>query len=165
MRTFRRRRARSIDGRLRPRHGYAREVILGVDPTLPREDPEVALVEQLLRAAALRARETPPLRNGRMVVSHAVWLCACETPDTSPTWLIYAVGRHGVAWQRLRPGQDARRVVDAQHLTGDHLSPSSVLRWLRGAPPAFYSRSPDDPAIYAELHQRIARPGYPGSPD
>lgn len=107
MQRLRRRRAHNIDGRLRPRHGYAEEVILGVDPAPPREDPDVALVEQLLRAAALRAIEIPPLRNGRMVVSHAVWLCACETPDASPTWLIYAAGRHGVAWQRLLPGQDA----------------------------------------------------------
>lgn len=156
---------RTVDGRLPSRNGYAQEVILGIAHTPPREDPDVASVEQLLRAAALCATETPPLLNGRMVVSHAVWLCACETLDTSPTWLIYAVGKHGVAWQRLRPGQDARRVVDAQHLTGDHPSPSSVLRWLRGAPPTFDSLSPGDPAIYAELLDRIRRPGYPGSPD
>lgn len=131
---------------------------LGIDLTPPREDPDVAPVEQLLTAAAHRAAETPPLRDGRMIVSHAVWLCACETLDSSPIWLIYAVGEHGVAWQRLRPRQEARQVVDAQHLTGDHPSPSAVLRWLRGAPPTFYSLSPDDPAIYAELHRRITLP-------
>ena len=40
----------------------------------PPEDPSVAPVEEILEAAASRAEGEVPRRNGRMVVTHAVWL-------------------------------------------------------------------------------------------
>lgn len=130
-----------------------------VESTGPsREDPNVALVEEILEAAASRTVDSPPHRDDRMVVTHAIWLCACETMDDSPLWLIYAVGKDGVGWRRLRGGQEASDVVDAQHLTGDHPAPRSVLQWLRGGTPTFYMHRRADSEIYDEIRRRISPP-------
>ena len=65
------------------------------------------------------------------MVSHAIWLCACETMDESPAWLVYTVGEDGIGWQRIPAGMDVSEVVEAEHLTGCHPAPEGVLAWLR----------------------------------
>ena len=120
--------------------------------------PSVPLVEELLDAAAARTHDEPPQREGRLVVTHAVSLCACETLDDSVAWLIYAVGDESIGWQRLPARTYANDVVDAEHLTGDHPDPDGVLEWLRGERPYPNGwRSPDD-LIYDELLRRLRPP-------
>lgn len=120
--------------------------------------PSVALVEELLNAAAARAVSKPLQREGRLVVSHAVWLCACETLDESVAWLIYAVDDQDVGWRRLDAAQHAQDVVHAEHLTGDHPDPDAVLEWLRGDRPYPNGwRSPGD-FIHDELLRRLQAP-------
>ena len=93
------------------------------------------------------------------MAEHAVVLCACETMDDSPKWLIYSVGADGIGWQRLEPEQDFAEVVDATHRAGGHPSPRSVLRWLRDDPPGQTPYFADDrestSALYAELQRRV----------
>lgn len=123
----------------------------------PPEDPSVAPVEELLEAAASRSIGEAPRRDGRLVVTHAIWLCACETLDESPLWLIYAVGENGIGWQRLPDGTNVPDVVEAEHLTGGHPAPEGVLEWLRGdwSDPwrgrGYFSH----PFIYEEVQRRI----------
>lgn len=127
----------------------------------PPEDPSVAPVEELLEAAASRSEGEASRREGRLVVTHAVWLCACETLDDAPLWLIYALGDDGVGWQRINSyQQEVSDVVEADHLTGDHAAPEGVLEWLRGDRP--YPRRgprffPEHDYIYDELLRRIRR--------
>lgn len=128
---------------------------------IPPEDPSVAPVEEILEAAASRSDQDVPRRDGRLFVSHAVWLCACETLDDSPLWLIYAVGDDGVGWQRIDDYRlDIADVVEADHLTGGHPAPDGVLAWLRGDQPnpsGGRGDFPEDAFIYDELLRRFRR--------
>lgn len=123
------------------------------------EDPSVAPVEEILEAAASRSQGEVSRRDGRLLVTHAVWLCACETLDESPLWLIYAVGDDGVGWQRITEDRlDVSDVVDADHLTGGHPAPDAVLKWLRGDrtdPWSGRGDFPEDAFIYEEILRRI----------
>jgi len=124
----------------------------------PPEDPSVAAVEEILHAAASRSGGEAPRRDGRLVVTHAIWLCACETLNESPVWLIYAVGEDGIGWQRIPGGTDESEVVEAEHLTGGHPAPEGVLAWLRGDRPDPWRRRgdsfPQHSFIYDELWRR-----------
>lgn len=126
---------------------------------IPPVDPSVGPVEDLLDAAASRTTGATERRAGRVVASHALWLCACETFDDAPTWLIYAVGADGVGWQRIPEQVDIEDVVDAEHLTGCHPDPEGVLVWLRGERPRPWRRGlgdfPEDSHVYDELQRRI----------
>lgn len=118
----------------------------------------MAPVEQILEATASRSVEQPPRRDGRIVVSHALWLCACETMDESPVWLVYAVGEDGIGWQRIPPEMEVSDVVEAEHLTGCHPAPERVLAWLRGeSPHPWWGRAdfPEHTYIYEEIRRRI----------
>lgn len=122
------------------------------------QGPDVAPVERILEAAASRSVGDVERRDGRLVVTHAVWLCACETLGESPTWLIYAVGEVGIGWQRVATGTDVSDAVDAEHLTGGHLDPESVRMWLSSAwqdPWQGRGEFPEDSFIYEELRRRI----------
>jgi hypothetical protein len=125
----------------------------------PPEDSSVAPVEEVLEAAASRSEGEVPRRDGRLAVTHAVWLCACESLDDSPLWLIYAVGDDGVGWQRIDDLRlDVPDVVEADHLTGGHPSPGGVMEWVRGDQPAPWPGCgdfPEDAYIYDELLRRI----------
>jgi hypothetical protein len=125
----------------------------------PPEDPSVAPVEEILKAADSRSKGEVPRRDGRLVVTHAVWLCACETLNDSPLWLIYAVGDDGVGWQRIDDYRlDVFDVVEADHLTGGHPAPEGVLEWVRGDKPDPWrgrGEFPEDAFIYEELLRRI----------
>lgn len=125
----------------------------------PLEDPSVAPVEEILEAAASRSSEEVPRRDGRLVVTYAVWLCACETQDDSPTWLMYAVLDDGVGWRRIEDHRlDIPDVVEADHLTGGHPAPGGVLEWVRGDQPDPWrgrGEFPEDDFIYEELLRRI----------
>jgi hypothetical protein len=100
-----------------------------------------------------------PRRDGRLVVTHAVWLCACETLADSPLRLIYALGDDGVGWQRINDYRlDVSDVVEADHLTGGHPAPVGVLEWVRGGRPDPWrgrGEFPEDTFIYEELLRRI----------
>lgn len=124
----------------------------------PPADPSVAPAEIILEACASRSVGEPSRRDGRLLVTHAVWLCACETMDGSPVWLVYAVGEEGVGWERIPAGMDVPDVVEAKHLTGGHPSPGGVLEWLRGDWPDPWRGGgdvPEDAFIYEELQRRI----------
>lgn len=124
----------------------------------PPEDPSVAPVEELLDAAASRSTEEAPRRDGRVVVTHAVWLCACETMYESPVWLVYAVGANGIGWQRVPDGTRESDVVEAEHLTGGHPAPEGVLEWLRGDLPEpwrGHGTYAQQSFIYSELGRRM----------
>ena len=128
----------------------------------PHEEPRVAAVEEMLEAAASRSGGEAPRRDGRLVVTHAVWLCACEDLNEPPEWLIYSVGEDGVGWQRIPDGTDESDVVEGEHLTGGHTSPEGVLEWLRGHWPDPWGGRGDFPEhsfIYEELRRRIPDPG------
>jgi hypothetical protein len=122
----------------------------------PPEDPSVAPVEEILEAAASRSGGEVPRRDGRLVVTHAVWLCACETHYDSPLWLIYAVGGDGVGWQRIDGWRlEVSDVVETDHLTGCHPAPEGVLAWLKGDVRVPHADFPEDTFIYEELLRRI----------
>ncbi|MGH8893239.1 MAG: hypothetical protein ACRDWY_08040 [Actinomycetes bacterium] len=124
----------------------------------PPEDPSVASVEEILEAAAFRTGGVATRRSGRLVVTHAIWLCACETLNGSPVWLIYAVGEDGIGWQRVPDWADVTEVVESEHLTGGHPAPEGVLEWLRGHRPEPWRGQgdfPQDSFIYEELRRRI----------
>lgn len=128
----------------------------------PPMDPSVAPVEELLEQMASRSSAEPTRRDGRLIVSHAVWLCACETFDDAPTWLIYATDDGGIGWERVPEGPDidVEDVVDAEHLTGCHPDPEAVLLWLRGERPRPWRRGggdyPEDDDVYDEITRRFA---------
>ncbi|ALX05553.1 hypothetical protein AERYTH_13020 [Aeromicrobium erythreum] len=125
-------------------------------------DPSVGPVEELLDAAASRSTHETDRRAGRLVVSHAVWLCPCDAVDEAPTWLVYARGDDGIGWQRIDDGVDLGDVVEAQYLSGCHLDPDAVLLWLRGEWPRPWGRGVgDDPKgadVFDELQRRILAP-------
>ncbi|WP_203338767.1 hypothetical protein [Nocardioides limicola] len=123
----------------------------------PPEDPSVAPVEEILKAAASRSSGEVTRRDGRLIVTHAIWLCACETMDQSPLWLIYAVGEDGLGWQRVAE-PEVSDVVEAEYLTGCHPAPEGVLVWLRGDQPYPWRGPADFPEqsfIYEELRRRV----------
>lgn len=127
----------------------------------PSEDPTVALVERIFEEAAFRSGAERPLPDERVAATHAIWLCACETMDDSPVWLIYATEDGGIGWRRLGES-DLSAVVHATHLTGCHSDPSGVLKWLRGEwPYPWPGRGrgdfPDHPFIYDELGRRMLK--------
>jgi hypothetical protein len=123
----------------------------------PPEDPSVGAVEEILEAAATRSVGEASRRDGRLVVTHAIWLCACETLYASPVWLIYTVGEDGIGWQRVPDGTAESDVVEAEHLTGGHPDPEAVLEWLRGSWPTPWPGGGDfqHSFIYEELRRRI----------
>lgn len=51
---------------------------------IPPEDPNVASVEEILEPAASRSEGEVPRRDGRLVVTHAAWLCAATHEMTPP---------------------------------------------------------------------------------
>ena len=79
----------------------------------PREDPSVPAVEQLLDAAAARGSGAAPARDGRAVVTHALWICACVTLEDAPTWLIHDL-HDGLAWRRVPDTVEPLDLVDAR---------------------------------------------------
>ncbi|KAA1425005.1 hypothetical protein FE697_003680 [Mumia zhuanghuii] len=124
------------------------------------EDPSVALVERILDAAAAPSVGAQALRDERLVATYAIWLCACETLDDSPVWLLYAIGQDSIGWCRLGE-REISEVVDAAHVTGCHPEPAGVLKWLRGEWPYPWRGPADFPEhsfIYNELRRRIIAP-------
>ena len=121
-------------------------------------DPSVALVEEILEAASAGSDGIAPGADGRLRASHAVWLCACETVDDGPVWLVYTVGEDDIGWRRIPHKTDVDRIIQAEHLTGGHPDPERVLAWLRGESPDPWRGQPDFPEhafIYEELQHRI----------
>lgn len=105
------------------------------------EDPTVALVEEILAAAAAAAGEVPT-EDGRAVADRAVWLCACvaDNGPEAPTWVIYDVANGGLGWRLVPDRLDVSDLVAAPVMDGDHVSPEEVLDWLRGADSGPWSR-------------------------
>ena len=121
------------------------------------EDPAIVAVEGILDAAASRRRSEVPRRDGRLVVEHALWLCACDSLQAdTPTWLIYDTPDDGIGWLRVPPGA-LEEVVEATYMTGGHPQPEDVLRWLRGdAPdPGVGTEFPLDRMVFEALRQKI----------
>lgn len=101
----------------------------------PPEDPAVAVIEEILAAAASRGPKARPLGDGRAAVTHALGICACETMWWAPTWLIHDVPGDGLVWRRVPDGIEWSDLVDAQFTAGGHADPDQVLRWLQGEAP------------------------------
>lgn len=99
---------------------------------MDRLDPDVPDVEALLTAAAARHPAPGTTLGGvRLRVEHALWICACVTPDDAPNWLVYATADGGLGWTRVPDGTDPLGLVDARFSAGGHAAPSEVLDWLR----------------------------------
>jgi hypothetical protein len=121
----------------------------------PPEDPSVAPVEAILEATASRSIGEAPRRDGRLAVTHVIWLCACETMDESAVWLIYTVGEAGIGWQRIPAGMEVPEVVEAEHVTGGHPAPREWLRGDSSDPWRGRGNLPEDAFIFEELRRRI----------
>ena len=74
-----------------------------------------------------------PARDGRAVVTHALWICACVTLEDAPTWLIHDLPDDGLAWRRVPDTVEPLDLVDARRTAGGHADPAEVLRWMQGA--------------------------------
>ena len=74
-----------------------------------------------------------PARDGRAVVTHALWICACVTLKDAPTWLIHDLPDEGLAWRRVPDTVEPLDLVDARRTAGGHADPAEVLRWMHGA--------------------------------
>lgn len=96
------------------------------DP-IPPVDPHVADVEAILEAVASRSTNTTQLRKRRPAAAHALWLCACETLDDAPVWLIYDSDDEGLGWCRVPDGAEVAGLVDSRRIAGAHTSPDEVL--------------------------------------
>lgn len=127
----------------------------------PPEDPAVAPVEQILQAAAARHPVSGDTFEDRPSATHALWICACVTPDDAPIWLMYAVDEDGVAWCRVPPQVRVADVVDAALRGGGHADPAEVLRWLQGDvsdPWAHGGWGDGDAGVVEEIRRRIQHP-------
>lgn len=78
------------------------------------------------------------------------------TLDEAPTWLIYETADGDIGWCRMPDRADVDDVVDAHIVTGGHLDPVEVLRWLRDldARSAFGDGSAD-PVVLHDLGRKI----------
>ena len=116
-------------------------------------DPHVADVEAILEAVAPRSTRTTQRRKRRPGATHALWLCACDTLDDAPLWLIYDSDDEGLVWCRVPDGAEITGLVDSRRIAGAHTSPGEVLQWLDGE-----VASPDDwgdPVVIEELGRKI----------
>ncbi|MCO7237823.1 hypothetical protein [Aeromicrobium sp. CnD17-E] len=120
-------------------------------------DPSVGPVEELLDAAASRSSGEVERRAGRVVASHAIWLCPCDTDDDAPTWLVYTRGGDGIGWLRVEDGMDLGDVVEAQRLTGCHLDPGAVLSWVRGEWSTPWGAGQGDDPLHSDVFDELQR--------
>ena len=121
------------------------------------EDPAVAVVEQLFDERRHPA-ESSPSEEGRALVEHALWICACVTLDAAPRWLICDTAAGGFWWRRVPVGVDLLDLVTARYAAGGHADPAEVLRWLRGEATDPWARGGDgsgDPGVLEALRRRI----------
>ena len=107
---------RSFSARSRPR-GRARH-------GRPPEDPAVALVEEILEAAAAQHPAAHRVGEGTPVAAHALWICACVSQNDAPKWLVYGAADGGLARRRVPDRVEALSLVDAQLSAGVTLSPA-----------------------------------------
>jgi hypothetical protein len=98
----------------------------------PTEDPCVAAVEQILTAAASRWYAPGLPAEGTDEVVHALWVCACVTQWTAPTWLIYDTSSGAITWRRVPDGCEPIEIVEAQLSAAWHADPEEMLGWLDG---------------------------------
>lgn len=119
------------------------------------EDPAVAVVEEILAAAAGSAGDVPT-PDAKLVVEHAVWLCACVTDKDAPAWLIYDTSDGRLGWCRVPDGVEPSAMVETPLVVGDHVDPVQVLDWLKGttADPRSDHDSPER-AVFAGLARKI----------
>ena len=117
----------------------------------------MALVEGVLDGAATRVAPVLPSQAAKPVAEHALWICACVTPEDAPTWLIYDDEDGQVRWGRIPDGAEAVDVVDARLTAGGHAAPGDVLAWLRGeaADPWWCGDGWGDAAVVPTLAGRI----------
>lgn len=123
----------------------------------PDEDPNVAVVEEILAAAASRSSATAPSRDEQAIVTYALWICACVTLWDAPSWLIYDVSDDGIGWRRVTNGVEEAEHETARFTAGGHADPEGVVLWLNGeaSDPWSWGDGWGDWVVVEELHRRI----------
>ena len=92
----------------------------------------MAGVEAILEAVAPRMARPTQFGKRRPGAAYALWLCACETLDDAPVWLIYESEEEGLVWCRVPDGAEISDLVDSRRIAGAHTDPAEVLQWLEG---------------------------------
>ena len=105
----------------------------GTRSSRPSEDPSVAPIEAILEAAAARNLSPMRLLEDRPRAARAMWICACETIEDAPTWLIYDTNEGEIVWCRVPDAIEPLDLVDARLSAGGHADPGEVLPWLQGS--------------------------------
>ncbi len=118
----------------------------------------MAPVEEILDAAATREPSPMRLLEDRPLATHAMWICACETMEDAPTWLIYDMDEGGVVWCRVPDDVEPLDLVDARLSAGGHSDPGEMLLWLQdGASDRWLGGGGGDEAVARELQPKIRR--------
>lgn len=124
----------------------------------PSENRSVAPIEAILDAAAVRNLSPLRLLEDRPRAAHAMWICACETMDDAPTWLIYDTNDDEIVWCRVPDALEPLDLVDARLSAGGHADPGEVLLWLQGSTSEPWSGGGwGDEAVARELGRKIRR--------
>ena len=130
----------------------------GTRSSRPSEDPSVAPIEAILEAAAARNSSPMRLLEDRPRAAHAMWICACETIEDAPTWLIYDTNEGEIVWCRVPDALEPLDLVDARLIAGGHADPGEVLLWLQGRASEPWSGGGwGDEAVPRELGRKIRR--------
>ena len=130
----------------------------GTRSSRPSEDPSVAPIEAILEAAAARNSSPMRLLEDRPRAAHAMWICACETMEDAPTWLIYDTNEGEIVWCRVPDALEPLDLVDARLIAGGHADPGEVLLWLQGRASEPWSGGGwGDEAVPRELGRKIRR--------
>lgn len=98
----------------------------------PVEHPAVPVIEHILTSAAVRTVAPVATAGDPVMVDCALSLCGCVSFEEAPIWLIYSTADGRVGWRRIDPELQLADVVEATVLTGNHVDPSDLLRWLHG---------------------------------
>jgi hypothetical protein len=123
----------------------------------PPEHPAVALIEEIL-GESRRYEATPD--SEVTAAKHALWICACETLDEAPVWLIHDTpDGDEVVWCRVPVRISEDELVDARFTAGSHLDSDDFLSWLRGESPDpwTWDEYSGDPEVLDELGVRLVR--------
>lgn len=119
----------------------------------------MAAVERILEASADSQESSSD--EWAATAEHALWICACVTPEDAPTWLICDTAAGRLRWRRVPGRVEPLDLVDARRTAGGHADPAQVLGWLNGEvqnPWGAGGHGTGDPGVLQALRQQIASP-------